>query len=108
MDTTDPDHHVEQKQAGYVSGGEVEKPAVMPLNIIAEGLAVNELLTRNHGYRIGDGEGLTAETFLSIDICFAKHGSDTELCPALIPYIGKVDCVPLLGLPALTEKEEVA
>lgn len=108
MAATDPAHHAEQKRAGYVLGVEVEKPAVMPLNMIAAGLAVNELLARLHGYRDGDSEGLTAETFLSIDMGFAKHGADTSLCPALAPNLGKGDCLPLLGLPALTEREDAA
>lgn len=108
MAATDPDHHAKQVRAGYVAGVDVEKPAVMPLNMIAAGLAVNELLTRIHGYREGDGEGLSAETFFSVDLGFARHGTDTGLCPALAPHIGQGDCVPLLGLPALTEKEEAA
>lgn len=108
MAATDPAHHAEQKRANYVSGVKVEKPAVMPLNMVAAGLAVNELLARIHGYRAGDSEGLTAETFLSIDMGFARHGADTSLCTALASHLGKGDCVPLLGLPALTEKEDAA
>lgn len=108
MAATDPAHHAEQKRAGYVSGVVVERPAVMPLNMVAAGLAVNELLARIHGYREGDSEGLTAETFLSIDMAFARHCADASLCPALAPHLGKGDCVPLLGLPVLTEKKDAA
>lgn len=32
MATTNPDRHAEQVRAGYVSGVDVEKPAVIPLS----------------------------------------------------------------------------
>ena len=41
--------------AGYphhVTGVNVERPAVMPLNMIAAGYALMELLDRIHGFRI--------------------------------------------------------
>lgn len=105
---TDPAHHAEQKKAGYVFGVDVERPAVMPLNMIAAGLAANELLARIHGYRIGDTEGSTAETIIALDLGFAKHGADTGVCKALEPHIGEGDCIPLLGLAVLTEADEAA
>ncbi|ACV25477.1 ThiF family adenylyltransferase [Kangiella koreensis] len=109
MQRANPDHFKEQLNLGYVSGVDVERPAVMPLNMIAAGYSVMELLARIHGYR-GDieDEKCAAETLISVDIGYIKQRPDTALCTSLARYIGLGDVVPLLGMPVLSMQEEDA
>lgn len=109
LQRNDPKHYEEQRKHGYVSGVEVERPAVMPLNMIAAGYAVMELLARIHGYRedLSDDQR-AADTLISVDLGFIRHRSDQNLCPGLIKYLGHGDTTPLLAMPALSLKEDAA
>ncbi|MCG8043802.1 MAG: ThiF family adenylyltransferase [Candidatus Thiodiazotropha endolucinida] len=105
---SDPDHHAALADAGYVRGARVDRPAVMPLNMIAAGWMVMELLERLHAYRDPEQRRYLAETFVSLDMGFARGREDDALCPALEPIIGRGDVTPPLGLPALSLTEAVA
>lgn len=105
---SDPDHYAALADAGYVQGVDVERPAVMPLNMIAAGWLVMELIERLHAYRDPEQRRYLAETFLSIDMGFARGREDVNLCPALEPMLGCGDISPLLGLPALSLPEAAA
>ncbi|MBR9871484.1 MAG: ThiF family adenylyltransferase [Gammaproteobacteria bacterium] len=105
----DPNHYEEQRQQGYVTGVEVERPAVMPLNMIAAGFAVMELLARAHGYRqdLTDDQR-AADTLIAVDLGFIRQQPDLNLCPGLSKYLGHGDTTPLLAMPALSLKEDAA
>ena len=104
---TDPKHYAEQRQNRYVLGVEVERPAVMPLNMIAAGYAVMELLARIHGFR--EDDSAAAETLIAVDMGLIRRRPDPGLCPSLERHLGCGDCDPLLGSPALSRKpREVA
>lgn len=105
---SDSAHHAELADAGYVHGVHVDRPAVMPLNMIAAGWVVMELIERVHAYRDPEQRRYLAETFLSIDMGFARGCEDDKLCPALESVIGRGDVSPLLGLPVLSQREAVA
>lgn len=105
---SDPSHHAELAGAGYVSGVQVDRPAVMPLNMVAAGWVVMDLLDRVHAYRDAEQRQYLDETFLSIDLGFVQGRNDSSLCPSLARYIGRGDMVPLLGLPALSTVEAAA
>ena len=105
---SDPEHHAELANARYVHGVRVDRPAVMPLNMIAAGWMVMELLERLHAYRDPELRHYLAEIFLSLDMGFARGREDDALCPALEPVIGKGDVSPPLGMPALSLSEAVA
>ncbi|MBT3024137.1 MAG: ThiF family adenylyltransferase [Candidatus Thiodiazotropha sp. (ex Lucina aurantia)] len=105
---TDPDHHAAMTEAGYIHGVQVERPAVMPLNMIASGWMVMELLERIHGYRDDSQRKYLDETYLSVDMGFTHGREDTQICPALKAFVGRGDTSPLLGLPALSASEDAA
>jgi len=105
----DPNHFDEQLKQGYVLGVDVERPAVMPLNMIAAGYAVMELLARIHGIRIEQEDDMrAAETLISIDVGYIQQRPDLNPCPGLSRYIGLGDVVPLLAMPVLNVDEEDA
>lgn len=109
LQRNDPDHYAEQRKQGYVSGVEVERPAVMPLNMIAAGYLVMELLARIHGYREGKEEDQrAADTLISVDMGFIRQQSDRSLCHGLSRYLGHGDTNPVLGMPVLSLREGLA
>mgnify|MGYP000002811649 CR=1 FL=1 len=109
LQRNDPEHYAEQRKQGYVSGVEVERPAVMPLNMIAAGFSVMELLARIHGYREGlEEDQRAADTLISVDMGFIRQQPDQNLCLGLSRYLGHGDTNPLLGMPALSLREDVA
>lgn len=97
---TDPAHYAEQRRNRYVLGIEVERPAVMPLNMFAAGYAVMELLARIHGYQ--EENPPHSETLISVDLGLIRRRPDPGLCPSLQQHLGRGDCEPILGLPALS------
>lgn len=105
---TDPAHHAALVDAGYVHGVQVDRPAVMPLNMIAAGWTVMEMIERLHAYRDPEQRRYLAETFLSIDMGFAQSREDDKLCPTLKPVVGRGDAIPLLGLPVLSQPKAAA
>lgn len=104
---TDPDHHAALIDAGYVQGARVDRPAVMPLNMVAAGWMVMEVIERLHAYRDKEQRRYVAETFVSLDMAFARGRDDDTLCPALKSVVGRGDVSPPLGLPALSSREAV-
>jgi len=108
MARTDPAHYQEQRRQRYVTGVHVDRPAVMPLNMTAAGLAVMELLARVHGFRDAQAGGQFAENLLALDMGMLQARRDDEACPSLANVIGRGDTDPLLGMPALSTQEAAA
>jgi len=108
MALSDPEHYQEQLERGYVRHAQVTRPAVMPLNMIASGLGVMEILARIHSIRDHDQHDQTAETFLSINDGILLQRSDEGLCPSMARNLGMGDVTPLLNMPALSSLKEVA
>jgi len=69
-------------------------------NMFAAGYAVMELLARIHGYQ--EENPPHSETLISVDMGLIGRRPDPGLCPSLQQHLGRGDCEPMLGLPALS------
>lgn len=94
MYRTDQETYAEALSEGYVRGVNVERPAVMPVNMIYAGLAVMELLARLHGFRYDNAQ--FARQNLRLDEGIYKTSPDGEPCPALSKHVGRGDVIPML------------
>lgn len=102
MAISDPEHYQEQLGHGYVRHAQVTRPAVMPLNMVAAGLGVMEVLARIHSIRDDDQHDQAAETFLSLNNGVLLQRSDEGLCTSMSSNLGLGDVKPLLNMPILS------
>lgn len=108
MALSDPTHYQEQLERGYVRHAHVTRPAVMPLNMVAAGLGVMEILARIHLIRDQDQLDQAAESFLSLNDGILVQRSDEGLCTSMSGNLGMGDVTPLLNMPVLSSLKEVA
>lgn len=100
----DPDGAGQRADAGYINlAGRVEnRPAVISLNTSLAAQAVTELLARIAPFR----EQLNS-AYASVTVSFSSMEfitqPDTDPCKLLLPYVGRGDRNPLLGLATHTE-----
>lgn len=101
MKRTNPGLYEAQCRQGYLRGVQEDRPAVISVNMLFAALSVNEFLARIHPYRNQPNAeyacasgNLTETTFL-----LEPKG---EACPLLKRHVGRADCTPLLGMPALS------
>jgi hypothetical protein len=98
---SDPDAYRERREKGYVRGVRVDRPAVISVNMVFAGLAVNELLARLHPFRMEDnatlaGMMLSLSHLQFVPISLAEAGP-----PGRRPWVGRGETEPPLGMPAL-------
>lgn len=108
MALSDPAHYQEQLGRGYVRHAQVTRPAVMPLNMVAAGLGVMEILARIHSIRDHDQLDQAAETFLSLNDGILLQRSDEGLCSSMSGNLGLGDVTPLLNMPVLSSIQVAA
>lgn len=108
MALSDPDHYKEQLGRGYVRHAQVTRPAVMPLNMVASGLGVMEILARIHKIRDHDQCDQSAETFYSLNNGILLQRPDDGLCSSMSSNLGLGDVTPLLNMPVLSSSREAA
>ncbi len=97
---TNPEEYKARLQHGYIRGVQVERPAVVSVNMCFASLAVMELLARIHPFRMDDNEDIA--TFqLSLSHCQIETEPD-DLAPdrqRATVGLGNVD--PPLDMPSL-------
>jgi hypothetical protein len=107
LQRTDPEAYREQLRVGYIHGVEVDRPAVISINMQIASIAVNEFLARLHPYRHDDN----AESAI-VRVSFIQGAEYREREPApsgmFAAHIGKGDVDPLLSMPELSEPGEAA
>ena len=86
---------------GYIRGVTVERPAVVSVNTVFAGLAVQEMLARLHPFRL-EANSNVATTRLSLSGLLLKYEEDKQSTSPLLKYLGRGDMVPLLGMPRLS------
>lgn len=99
---TDPETYAEHRRDGYIRGVNVDKPAVMPVNMVFAGLAVTELLARLHGLRFEEGSDYAVHG-LSLNKGIYYHRDDGARCELLAKHVGRGDVTPLLDLPLFSD-----
>ncbi|MES2359362.1 MAG: ThiF family adenylyltransferase, partial [Gemmatimonadota bacterium] len=103
---TDRKAYQNQVKAGYIRGVAEDRPAVISINMQTASIAINELLARLHPYRYDDnGESAIVRTSFIASITFREP--EGVASGAFSRHIGKADVRPLLGMPDLSEPEEM-
>lgn len=102
MHRRNPAEFSELQKAGYIANVNVDRPAVISINMLVASLAVNELLARIHDYRSDGNSGFAITRFSLTDGYFQFEG-EGERDEYLRKYVGRGDLIPLLNMPELSE-----
>lgn len=102
---TDPTHYEEQVRSKYIVGIQEERPAVIHVNMIAAGLALDAMLSRLNPYKCDDNSQFASLTFSLV------HGemfrsSEGPLCEVFARHVGRGELNPLLDMPEFTLSKE--
>lgn len=98
MKKHEPDRYKEMVKAGYVKGADVDRPAVISLNMLVAAYAVNELLARLTPYRVDPNAEFAQRRISLSDPLASSHQDDGETCAAFAKRIGFGANEPLLGI----------
>lgn len=96
----DPAAAAQQVEDKYIKGMQVQRPAVVSVNMFAAALAVNDLLARLHPYR-RDGNEPVASIEFSLGELRLTADEEMECCKVMGRHLGYGDRKPLLGLPEI-------
>ncbi|WP_176079555.1 ThiF family adenylyltransferase [Paraburkholderia tropica] len=94
----EPERYKEMVKAGYVKGAEVDRPAVISLNMLVAAYAVNELLARLTPYRVDPNSEFAQWRVSLSDPLASSYQNDGEACAAFAKRIGFGANEPLLGI----------
>jgi hypothetical protein len=96
------ERYARKKEAEYIQGVEVDRPAVISVNMLFGSLAVNEFLARIHRFRnVGNEEYTTVRGDLCEFVLFRESRSDSA--GHLVREIGLGNQRPPLGRASLSE-----
>lgn len=95
-----PEEYRERREHGYIRGVQVDRPAVISVNMCFASLAVNEILARLHPFRMDDNSEY-ATTRLSLSHSQLEHEHDQAAPTHVLQSVGRGDLKPLLGMPSL-------
>jgi hypothetical protein len=102
MHRENPERYAALLKEKYISGVQVDRPAVISVNMLFASLAVNEMLARLHPYR-DEGNAGFASYGMSLTQARLLIHEDGIPCAALSRHAGRGDVRPLLNMPELTE-----
>ncbi len=99
----DPVHYNNLRKLGYITNVNVDRPAVISVNMLIASLAVNEFLARIHPYR-SESNDQHAITRISLKDSYMQYEceSDLEADFYLKKFEGRGDLIPLLNMPELS------
>jgi hypothetical protein len=89
------------KKQGYVKNIDVDRPAVISVNMQAAAIAVNEFLARIHGYRYQSSGACAIRKVALHDEDNNFVSGDGEACLEFARGVGRGDQSPFLGMPIL-------
>ncbi len=99
-----PDEYRRQRAEGYIRNVEVERPAVISINMLISALAVNEFIARLHPYRLVDSRTFAVRSVDLINDDYLRE-DDGMPCMSLARYAGRGAMDPPLGLPSLSKQD---
>lgn len=89
---------------GYIANVNESRPAVISVNAVMAGMAVNELLARLHPFR-DEPNGQFAITGISLSQAkFYPEPEPEEPCRVFSRHVGRGDTQPLLDIPELSDE----
>jgi len=71
--TSSPEHYGRWREEGYLPSAEVDRPAVMSINMQAACLAFNDFLARIHDYRLDGNSEFDTQTFQLKQGCYLNR-----------------------------------
>ena len=95
-----PNEYLGRREQGYVRGVQVDRPAVISVNMFFASLAVTEMLARLHTFRMDNNEEFGAIR-LSLSHFYMERERDSIAPDHLLRFIGRGDVEPLLGMPGI-------
>lgn len=101
MKRREPERFTDMVKQGYVKGQNVERPAVISLNMMVASVAVNEMLARLVPYRVEPNSVFAQRRLNLTDPLASRDDSDGEPCPTFAKRVGLGSQEPLLGMPEL-------
>jgi len=100
---TDKNMHDQLANENYIKGVQVDRPAVISVNMLIASLAVNDFLARLHPFRLDGNDEFAAQTVSLTQGEFMRFPEGPS-CPAFAARVGLGDRTPLLDMPALSEE----
>lgn len=97
---TSPEEYRERHARGYVRGVQVDRPAVISVNMLFASLAVSEVLARLHPFRMDANEEF-ATTRMSLSHAQIECERDRLASPLVLQTVGRGDIEPPLEMPSL-------
>ncbi len=98
-----PAFYEDQRRAGYIRNVEEERPAVISVNTVVAGLAVNELLARLHGFRDEPNRDYATIGVSISQLLFYPEPESAVPCRLMAKHVGRGDVIPLLDQAELSE-----
>ena len=86
----DPDYYDRQRIAGYMASIQEDRPAVMPLNMMAANGSVVDFLARLHGFRLDPNSEFAIQRW-SLTHSFYEHFPDGPRCRVMCGFVGLAD-----------------
>ena len=97
---TNPAEYRDRHARGYVRGVQVDRPAVISVNMYFASLAVNETLARLHPFRM-DSNDEFGTTRVSLSHAHLEHERDGCASTCALALVGRGDTDPPLEMPSL-------
>jgi hypothetical protein len=97
----EPERYQEMAKAGYVKGADVDRPAVISLNMLVAAYAVNEMLARVAPYRVEPNSEFAQRHISLSDPLASGYRSEGKTCEAFAKRMGFGSVEPLLGIMGL-------
>lgn len=94
-----PEEYEQRRREGYIRNVQVERPAVITINMQIAAMAANEFIARLHPYRRVDSAESAIRTF---DFRENDHSCEPDGTPSrlLSRYVGRGDARPFLDDPS--------
>jgi hypothetical protein len=93
-----PQEYERLKRAGYIKGVNVDRPAVISVNMAAAAAAVNEFLARIHRFRVEPNAAFAIRRISLTDPAASVDERDGLQCAEMAKMVGRGDQVPFLGM----------
>jgi hypothetical protein len=104
MKRDDPEEYKRRLDSKYIRGVQEDRPAVISVNTLVASMAVNELLSRIHRYRIPPDSDFAGQRIgLHEGDWIRDPESKFPACPVLGKEVGRGDVTPLLDRAELSE-----
>jgi hypothetical protein len=101
MSKYEAERYQEMAKAGYVKGADVDRPAVISLNMLVAAYAVNEMLARVAPYRVEPNSEFAQRHISLSDPLASGYRSEGKTCEAFAKRMGFGSVEPLLGIMSL-------